>query len=162
MTEPVSVSRTINAPAGTIFAILADPARHAELDGSEMVRGAVTTGVIGKEGESFGIRMHNDRIGDYEVLNHVVEFEPDRRIAWEPELVRAERVRNPSPPGTRSGSRWGYELRPHADGGTVVTETYECSNAPERVRKALNDGENWRPAMTESLERLERMCAQGA
>ena len=40
---PVSVSRRIGASAGEIFAILADPVRHLDFDGSEMLRGAVTT-----------------------------------------------------------------------------------------------------------------------
>lgn len=31
--EPVAVSRRISAPAPGIFALLADPARHPDLDG---------------------------------------------------------------------------------------------------------------------------------
>ena len=36
----MSVERVINAPAATIFAILADASRHPEIDGSGSVKGA--------------------------------------------------------------------------------------------------------------------------
>jgi hypothetical protein len=36
----VSVSKRIEAPADRIFAVIADPDRHTELDGSGMLRGA--------------------------------------------------------------------------------------------------------------------------
>ena len=39
-TDRVSVTRTIPAPADRIFAVLADPARHAEIDGSGTVTAA--------------------------------------------------------------------------------------------------------------------------
>ena len=38
MSQMVSVERQINAPAEEIFALLADPARHADFDGSGMVQ----------------------------------------------------------------------------------------------------------------------------
>jgi uncharacterized protein YndB with AHSA1/START domain len=36
--ETVSATTIINAPAEAIFAVLADPARHAAIDGSGWVR----------------------------------------------------------------------------------------------------------------------------
>ncbi|HEY1916574.1 MAG TPA: GNAT family N-acetyltransferase [Streptosporangiaceae bacterium] len=44
--QPVAVSRRICAPAHDIFQVLADPARHSEIDGSQSLRGAGSTGVI--------------------------------------------------------------------------------------------------------------------
>lgn len=161
MTEPISVSRVISAPAEILFAVLSDPARHSELDGSGMLRGPVARRVIEKAGDTFGMRMHNDSFGDYVVTNHVVEFEPGRKIAWEPEAVRVERAANVPSPGTRAGSRWTYELTPHGE-ATLVTEIYDCSRAPERVRRAVKDGETWRAAMAATLEKLERICVAGA
>jgi hypothetical protein len=37
--EPITASRRIGSPASVIFQILADPARHRDLDGSGMLRG---------------------------------------------------------------------------------------------------------------------------
>ena len=44
--RPVSVSRRIAAPPEAVLRVLADPARHPQLDGSGMVRGARTTAVV--------------------------------------------------------------------------------------------------------------------
>ena len=77
---PVKVSRRIDAPAAMIFRVLTDPGRHAELDGSGMLRGAVTTTPISGVGDVFIMKMYFSELGDYEMNNHVVEYEPDRRI----------------------------------------------------------------------------------
>jgi hypothetical protein len=39
-----------------------------------------------------------------------------------------------------------------------VTEYFEGSRLPEDLRKFIDDGEFWRPAMVTSLENLERMA----
>ena len=83
--QPVAVSRRIAAPAHDIFRILADPARHLEFDGSESLRGAGSTAVISGVGDVFVMKMYFPHLGDYEMNNHVVEYEPDRLIGWEPE-----------------------------------------------------------------------------
>src|SRR3984957_5751507 len=81
--QPVEVSRRIEAPAALIFKILANPQRHMDFDGSDMLRGAVLDRPISGVGDTFTMKMH--RLGDdYLMLNYVVEFEPDRRIFWEP------------------------------------------------------------------------------
>jgi uncharacterized protein YndB with AHSA1/START domain len=85
--QPVAVSRRIAAPAHDIFQILADPVRHPEFDGSQALRGARTTAVISGVGDVFVMKMHYPHLGDYEMNNHVVEYEPDRRISWEPEAA---------------------------------------------------------------------------
>ena len=81
--KPAEVSRRIEAPAALIFKILANPQRHVDFDGSGMLRGAVLDRPISEVGDTFSMKMH--RLGDdYLMLNYVVEFEPDRRIFWEP------------------------------------------------------------------------------
>src|SRR6202167_3905807 len=81
--KPVEVSRRIEAAAAIIFKILANPQRHMDFDGSGMLRGAVLDRPISDVGDTFTMKMH--RLGDdYLMLNYVVEFEPDRRIFWEP------------------------------------------------------------------------------
>ena len=86
-----------------VFALLADPHRHHELDGSGTVRRAVSGPRRLQLGDRFGMRM---RIGlPYRITNRVVELEPDRRIAW-CHFARAS---------------WRYSRY----GGTRVTETFD-------------------------------------
>src|SRR5215469_13458874 len=90
--QPVSVSRRIAAPANVLFAVLADPARHGSIDGSGMVGQALTTSLVSQAGDTFIMRMHNDEMGDYEITNHVIDYQPNQRIAWEPVLTAASRT----------------------------------------------------------------------
>ena len=117
---PRSLSRTVTvaAPPGEVFALLADPRRHPELDGSGSVRNAVGTASGGPArlslGARFGMRMrYPGLLGvPYRITNRVVEFDEGRRIAW------------------RHFGRhvWRWELEPvEVDGrrGTRVTETFD-------------------------------------
>ena len=107
----VSASAIVAAPPEAVFALLADPHRHHELDGSGTVRRAVSGPRRLQLGDRFGMRM---RIGlPYRITNRVVELEPDRRIAWW-HFARAI---------------WRYELVP-AHGGTRVTETFDWGGSP--------------------------------
>lgn len=152
--KAVSVSKRINAPVPAVFGVLADPARHVELDGSRMLRSAVTSSPITRVGDVFVMKMHNSRLGDYEMNNHVVEFDPDRRIAWEPEPGRG----HPRAGGGRWGHWWRFELASDGPGATMVTESYDCSRAPEPEREGMDNGRVWLDAMTATLERLDRLC----
>src|SRR6185437_12898543 len=99
--EPVTVSRRIEAPAHETFQVLADPRRHLDMDGSGMLRGAASDAMITRVGDVFVMRMYYVELGDYEMNNHVVEFEPDRRIGWEPAAGRGH------PDGGEAATRWG-------------------------------------------------------
>lgn len=156
ISDPVSVSRTIEVPAGRLFDLLAHPANHPLIDGSGMLRDA-SGGVISGVGDVFTMTMHNDEMGDYEMANHVVEYEPGRRIAWEPVLKAASRDEDQAEIGERSEHRWAYELTPLGAASTLVTETYDCSRAPEWLRKAVKDGALWIDSMTVSLEKLDAL-----
>jgi hypothetical protein len=46
MSDDIAVSRRIGAPAHALFRLLTDPARHPSLDGSGMLRGAVSDAPI--------------------------------------------------------------------------------------------------------------------
>jgi uncharacterized protein YndB with AHSA1/START domain len=107
----VQVSRVIAAPRAAIFAVVTDPAMHPVIDGSGTVRSAGRGAVerLGP-GSRFGMDMHMG--APYRVSNRVVEFEQDRRIAWH----NLNRI------------RWRYELA-DADGGTLVTESFDWSQA---------------------------------
>lgn len=158
----VRVSRRIEAPAAVIFRVLADPGRHLELDGSGMLRGAVTTAPVSGVGDVFTMKMYFAELGDYEMNNHVVEYEPDRRIGWEPEPGRGHPDAAAGKDASRWGQRWSYELVPAGAAATIVTEVYDCSRAPERARADMRDGEVWADAMAQTLERLDEACTRTA
>ena len=156
---PVEVSRRIEAPAHQIFAILADPVKHLDLDGSGMLRGAVTTAPVTRVGDTFVMRMYYEAHGDYEMVNHIVEFEPDRRIGWEPQSGNGHPRQGADGGQDRWGHRWSYQLTPDGPDATIVTERYDCSRAPEQERIGMRDGAVWIGAMTATLKRLDALCA---
>jgi hypothetical protein len=103
--------------------------------------------------------MYYSEHGDYEMNNHVVEFEQDRRIGWEPEAGRGHPDTAPdSPAEARWGHVWSYELTPDGPDATIVTEIYDCSRAPEDERAGMDNGKVWAKSMAETLERLDRAC----
>lgn len=102
----VSASVHVGAPPAEVFALLVDPRRHHEFDGSRTLREAVDGPERLALGSTFGMRM---RWGlPYRIRNTVVEFEEGTRIAW------------------RHVGRhvWRYELAA-VPGGTLVTETFD-------------------------------------
>ena len=112
-------------------------------------------------GDVFVMKMHFPHLGDYEMNNHVVEYEQDRRIGWEPEAGRGHPNAAPdSPDSARWGQRWSYQLSPDGPGATVVTEIYDCSRAPEEERVGMDNGKVWVSAMAETLDRLDSLCTQ--
>lgn len=90
--DVVSVERLIHAPADVIFDVLADPARHPEIDGSGSVR-AVRPGSSPRlsAGATFGMDMH--RGVRYAMVNTVTEFEEGQRIAWSPKPANGRGAR---------------------------------------------------------------------
>ena len=159
----VEVSCRIEAPAARIFGVLSNPQRHTDLDGSNMLRGADSNRPISGVGDTFTMKMH--RLGrDYVMVNYVVEFEPDRRIFWEPAPGDVETAGgDPAKTGVPAGYRWGYILTPDGSGATVVTEVFDYGPLSELLRE---DGE-WingtRPvleSMTATLGRLEKISIE--
>ncbi|MCU0309365.1 MAG: SRPBCC family protein [Acidimicrobiales bacterium] len=140
----VSVSRVIAAEPAAIFAVLVDPSQHAVIDGSGTVqraRGEDETLTMGSK-FSMGMRMGMP----YVIKNEVVEFEPDRLIAWQ-HLGR---------------HRWRYRLEP-TDGGTRVTETFDWSTARFPLGIELMGYPSKHPAgMERTLERLDRLVTTGS
>ena len=148
MTEQVTVQRLIPAPAEAIFDLLADPGRHHEIDGSGTIVGARSAGERRLAlGDSFGMDM--DWGVNYATKNVVVEFEENRRIAWQ--------TLAPKPLSyVLTGRIWRYELEPVA-GGTIVRETWDTRQEalPSRyvVRATLTD--LTRRNMEKTLKRIE-------
>jgi hypothetical protein len=125
-----------------------------------MVRGAVTTAPVSGVGDVFVMKMYFAQLGNYEMNNHVVEYELDRRIGWEPEAGRGHPDAAAESGKGRWGHRWSYELVPDGPDATIVTEVYDCSRAPAEARAGMADGETWAAAMGETLERLEAAVAK--
>jgi uncharacterized protein YndB with AHSA1/START domain len=150
------VTGTVPVPPERLFALLADPARHTELDGAAMLRGlddgaAPVTAV----GDAFVMRMNQDGLGDDTMRNEVTAFEPGRRIAWAPAI---------HPPGSLahligdldpSGHVYAWDLEPTGDGGTRVTHTYDWSGV--RDEKAV--GPYPRVSADQMRESIARLAA---
>jgi uncharacterized protein YndB with AHSA1/START domain len=152
----VSVSRRIEAPAGRLFALVADSANHPLIDGSGMVREPAPGVALTGTGDVFLMNMHHDEMGDYHMRNEVVEYEADHRLVWEPVRVK---VTGTEQEVIGSGKyRWGFEFSPDGPGATMVTETFDCTRSPDELREATQNGEGWRDAMTASLARLELLA----
>jgi uncharacterized protein YndB with AHSA1/START domain len=157
----VRVARRIDARPESIFAVLSDPVRHAEFDGSGMLRGSDALGVLVNVGDTFLMKMCIPDVGDYTMLNVVVDYELNRRIAWEPRPGDDAAVAiGGLPIGAEQGYRWIFDLVPDGPEGTVVTETFDCSNAPSEIREAVSDGESWLESMSMSLEKLSKLFSQ--
>jgi hypothetical protein len=107
------------------------------------------------------MKMYYTELGDYEMNNHVVEYEADRRIGWEPEAGRGHP--NAAPEASRParwGQRWSFELCPDGPDATIVTEIFDCSRVPEDKRADISHGTIWIESMNRTLERLDGLCTR--
>jgi hypothetical protein len=161
MTEPSIIeSRDINASAARIFAIVSDPSQHPAIDGTGMLRSADDNQVMSRVGDVFYMSMTHWDLGDYVMENHVVEFEQDYRVAWEPVAQVNKDERWDRMPSNREPRQWGWQLVPLSEERTRVTAFFEGSRLSEGLRKFIEDGEFWRPAMVTSLDNLKRLATQ--
>lgn len=103
----VTATTTIDAPPEVVFAIVASPHQHPRIDGSGSVRSLIEGPEHVRKGDIFQVSMKLFGV-PYKITNRVVEYEPDRRIAWR----------------HFGGHRWRYELEPSGT-GTRVTETFD-------------------------------------
>lgn len=135
----VSSSRVINAAPERIFAVLADPARHGDIDGSGMVQSATDGSQRLALGSKFGMKMKMGPI-PYRISSKVVEFEENRLIAW----------------AHVGKHRWRYKLEP-VEGGTNVTEEFDYSTA---ISPKMIEVVGYPKRHVGSIERtLERLAA---
>jgi hypothetical protein len=147
-----TVERTIPALPEAIFALLADPSRHHDIDGSGTVKQAKSAPERVKLGDKFGMAMKRGL--PYSTQNVVIECDDNRRIAWQHSGA--------GPIGTvvGPGAIWRYELEP-VDGGTKVRETWDFSAVRGfkpllRLARSRNDT---RAAMEKTLENIEKALA---
>jgi hypothetical protein len=137
----VSEQRTIEASPQELFDIVADPARHPELDGSGTVR-AARAGNPGRLGLGATFSMDMKIGAPYKIRNTVIEFEEPARIAWR----------------HFNGHVWRYLFEP-VDGGTRVTEQWDARPARNRLALLLvGFGRRNRRGIRATLSRLEELA----
>jgi len=109
----VSRRVVVHAPAAEVFALVADPRRHPEMDGSGTVR---DTAVGGPDrlsmGAKFTVGMKQYGV-PYKITSTVTAFGDDRLVEWQHPL----------------GHRWRWELAEVEPGVTEVTETFDYTTA---------------------------------
>ncbi|MGB3187001.1 MAG: SRPBCC family protein [Ornithinimicrobium sp.] len=144
----VTESITIDASAGVIFDILADPRQHSRIDGSGSVRGFTIGPDRLEKGATFGAQMKLYGV-PYRITNRVVEFEEDARIAWR----------------HFAGHRWRYILEPLSDRQTKVTEQFDYSrykNFAARGLEAVKFPARNREGILQTLRVLKTTAEQDA
>jgi len=133
----------INAPAEKIFAILSNPHRHKEIDGSHTIQENISGPDKLVLGSKFGMKM---RLGvNYRIKNTVVEYQENSLIAW------------------RHVGRWiwRYELVNIGPQMTQVTETFDASRAPliAKAWLSLRKAYPWTQiAVAKTLVQLKSNC----
>jgi len=137
----VTDTTTVQAPPAVVFAILADPRQHSRIDGSGSV-GSVIDGPDRLSGKGDRFAVHMKMFGlPYRIENRVVEYEPDRLIAWR----------------HFGGHRWRYALEASGE-GTRVTETFDYSRYNvlwSTLIRLLGFPERNRAGIQATLERLK-------
>lgn len=109
--DSVSASAVVDAPAAEVFDFIRRPANHSIISGDTSVKGTVSGPEQLSLGDRFGMSM---KVGvPYRITNRVVEFEPDRRIAW----------------CHFFGHRWRWQVEDAGEGRSKVTETFDLSTA---------------------------------
>jgi polyketide cyclase/dehydrase/lipid transport protein len=115
----VSRSVQVGAPAADLYAMVADPRRHHELDGSGTVRENVRCPLKIAEGSKFSTKMRMFGL-PYRIVSTVTAAKPHERFEW----------RHPV------GHRWRWEFEALSPTTTRVTETFDYHNAG-RIKNAL-------------------------
>ena len=146
--DVLSVEREVKAPPEAIFALLTDCARHHDIDGSGTVVAATpqAESKLGP-GSVFGMKM---RLGmPYTTHNTVIEYEENRRIAWQTGVNRLASF-------FAGGRIWRYELEPTAE-GTLVRESWDVSKDKMRSILRVVAAANTKKSMEKTLERIEEL-----
>jgi hypothetical protein len=150
--QRASVSRKIAAPASAIFAMVTDPRVHVEMDGSAMLVSAQDTEPVTKVGDTFGMNMDRESLGDiplgkYEVLNEVTQIPPPTLFEWS--------VKGREHPGV--GHVYGFELKSLGDSETEVTNYVDWTNILEKWVGVVPFPIVPLHMMEKTLERLEQI-----
>ena len=131
--DSVTATRVINASAEAVFAVLADPARHAAIDGTGWVCESVDAAPLTTSGQIFRMSMYhpNHPDGNYRMFNRVEQCDPPSVISWMPGYDAGD--------GTLGfgGWIWRYDLTPGGPAQTSVTLSYDWSAVSDPVRERI-------------------------
>lgn len=145
--DVVTAERTVRAAPQTVFDLLADPRRHADIDGSGTVRGPRGESARLQLGSKFGMSM---RMGlPYRTENEVVEFDEPRCIAWQ--------TKGAGLIGFVGGRIWRYQLEP-VEGGTLVKESWDITHESPLTKPVVRMATaTTAKNMSASLDRIEKL-----
>ncbi|MCA4754951.1 SRPBCC family protein [Mycolicibacterium fortuitum] len=148
--DTMSAVCAVNAPAETVFAVLADPTTHQAIDGTGWVRESLDGKPLTDVGQVFRMAMYHDNFGGmhYEMANRVEVFEPPRAIAWLPGQGADDTKLE------FGGWIWRYDLEPLGDDRTEVTLTYDWSAVPQALREHIEFPPFDRQHLDNSLKHL--------
>jgi hypothetical protein len=154
-TERLIASTTIDAAPEAVFAVLADPSAHADVDGTGWVRGPLDGGDrITGAGQVFRMAMYhpNHPDKDYKMANLVEVFDEPRAIGWKPGTESPDT-------GELSfgGWTWRYDLEASGPSSTRVTLTYDWSAVGPEVREYLRFPPFGQDHLDNSLQHLSHL-----
>ena len=131
--DSVSATSVIGASAEAIFAVLADPARHAAIDGTGWVCETLDSTPLRAAGQIFRMSMYypNHPDGHYQMANRVEKFDPPNTISWEPGYDADDGALR------FGGWTWRYDLTPAGPSKTTVTLSYDWSAVPDSIREQI-------------------------
>ncbi|NDK32538.1 SRPBCC family protein [Nesterenkonia haasae] len=121
----VSYSIMVAAPADELYALVTNPHRHHEFDGSETVQAGARGPHELTVGSRFSVHMRKFGI-PYRLQLHVTQAQRPSSIS--PGVVE---WRQPT------GHRWRWEFKPQDEAATLVTESYDASLQWRVVRTGL-------------------------
>lgn len=129
----------IAAPAAEIFALLVDPHRHPELDGSGTVRDTPIAGPHRlSPGDKFTVGMKQFGV-PYKITSTATVVDDNSVVEWQHPM----------------GHRWRWELSQISPGTTDVTEIFDYSTAKAPiVIEVLGYHKKNAEGITTTLERL--------
>lgn len=130
--DALQARSSIPAPASVVFAVLADPANHAAIDGTGWVREPLEGAVIDHEGQVFGMAMYHDNHPDksYTMHNRVTVFTEPTALSWTPGQFGES--------GDLEFGGWFYRYDlAESTGRTQVTLTYDWSAVPDFIRQHI-------------------------
>lgn len=129
----------VRATAPELYKLVADPHRHAELDGSGTVRNVPVSGPHEvRKGDTFSVGMKQFGV-PYKITSKVIAADEYALIEWQ----------HPA------GHRWRWEFDEIEPGVTEVTETfdYSTSRAPKILELLRTPAQNAN-GITGTLEKL--------
>jgi hypothetical protein len=132
--DRVSASAVIDAPPDVIFGVLADPTKHAAIDGTGWVCEPLDLEPLTAPGQMFRMAMYHPKHpdGGYQMSNRVQVFDPPLAISWEPGHYADDgNIRY-------GGWVWRYDLVGIGLGRTEVKLTYDWSEVPDSIREYLH------------------------